>query len=59
VIDITIIGKPSKAALAFVRYTLSAQGLNIYRAGGFSLPGITASGTTSAIPAEIRNELGT
>ena len=59
VIDITIIGKPSKAALAFVQYTLSASGLNLYRAGGFSLPGITASGTTSAIPAAIRNELGT
>jgi molybdate/tungstate transport system substrate-binding protein len=59
VIDITIIGKPSKAALAFVRYTLSAAGLSLYKAGGFSLPGVTASGTISAIPAEIRDELGT
>jgi molybdate/tungstate transport system substrate-binding protein len=58
VIDITIIGKPSKAALAFVQYTLSASGLNLYRAGGFSLPGITAGGTTSAIPADIQSELG-
>jgi molybdate/tungstate transport system substrate-binding protein len=59
VIDITIIGKPSKAALAFVQYTLSASGLNLYRAGGFSLPGITASGTNSTIPAGIQSELGT
>ncbi len=59
VIDITIIGKPSKAALAFVQYTLSKEGLALYRAGGFSLPPVTATGTTSAIPAAIRNELGT
>ena len=58
VIDITIIGKPSKAALAFVRYTLSKAGLALYRAGGFSLPTVTATGTTSAIPAAIRSELG-
>jgi molybdate/tungstate transport system substrate-binding protein len=59
VIDITIIGKPSKAAIAFVEYTLSAAGLNIYREGGFSLPGVTATGTTTAIPASISSELGT
>ena len=58
VIDITIIGKPSKAALAFVRYTLSKAGLALYRTGGFSLPPVTATGTTSAIPAAIRSELG-
>jgi len=59
VIDITIIGKPSKAALAFVRYTLSQAGLNLYKAGGFTLPPLTATGTTSAIPASISSELGT
>jgi molybdate/tungstate transport system substrate-binding protein len=58
VIDITIIGTPSKAALTFVRYTLSKAGLALYRAGGFSLPPVTASGTTTAIPAAIRSELG-
>jgi len=59
VIDITIIGKPSKAALAFVRYTLSQAGLDLYKAGGFSLPPVTATGTTTALPADIRSELGT
>jgi len=59
VIDITIIGKPSKAALAFVQYTLSQAGLALFKAGGFSLPPVTATGTTSALPADIRSELGT
>jgi len=59
VIDITIIGKPTPAALAFVKYTLSKAGLALYKTGGFSLPGITTSGTTSAIPASISSELGT
>jgi molybdate/tungstate transport system substrate-binding protein len=59
VIDITIIGKPSKAALAFVQYTLSKAGLALYKAGGFSLPPLTATGTTTSIPAAISSELGT
>ena len=59
VIDITIIGKPTKAALAFVKYTLSKAGLALYKAGGFSLPPLTATGTTTAIPAAISSELGT
>ena len=56
VIDITIIGKPSAAALAFVKYTLSKAGLALYKSGGFSLPPVTATG--SGIPAPISSELG-
>jgi molybdate/tungstate transport system substrate-binding protein len=56
VIDITIIGKPTPAALAFVKYTLTAPGLSLYRTGGFSLPGETTTGTP---PASIASELGT
>ena len=37
VIDITIIGKPTPAAIAFVKYTLSQAGLALYKAGGFTL----------------------
>jgi len=58
VIDITIIGKATPAALAFVKYTLSKAGLALYKAGGFSLPIPTATGTMSAIPATISSELG-
>jgi molybdate/tungstate transport system substrate-binding protein len=58
VIDITIIGKPTPAAIAFVKYTLSQAGLALYKAGGFRLLTPTATGTTSAIPAVISSELG-
>jgi molybdate/tungstate transport system substrate-binding protein len=58
VIDITIIGKPTPAAIAFVKYTLSKAGQALYKAGGFTLPPLTATGTTAAIPAAIRSELG-
>ena len=37
VIDITIIGNPTPAAIAFVKYTLSQAGLAQYKAGGFTL----------------------
>jgi len=59
VIDITIIGKPTPAALAFVKYTLSKAGLAQYKAGGFKLLSPSATGTTSAVPATINSELGT
>ena len=36
-IDITIIGKPTPAAIAFVKYTLSKAGLAQYKTGGFTL----------------------
>jgi molybdate/tungstate transport system substrate-binding protein len=51
VIDITIIGKPTAAALAFVKYTLSAAGVAEYRNGGFSIlkPAVFGSGVPSGI----------
>jgi molybdate/tungstate transport system substrate-binding protein len=58
VIDITIIGKATPAALAFVKYTLSKAGQALYKQGGFALPTPTPNGTASAIPAAISSELG-
>ena len=58
VIDITIIGKPTPAAIAFVKYTLSAAGLSVYKTGGFTLLTPTAFGDTGAIPAPVKSELG-
>jgi molybdate/tungstate transport system substrate-binding protein len=58
VIDITIIGKPTPAAIAFVKYTLSAAGLAEYKAGGFKVLTPTVTGDSSAIPSQIRSELG-
>lgn len=57
-IDITIIGKPTPAALAFVKYTLSKAGQALYKTGGFTLLPLTPNGTTSAAPAAISSELG-
>jgi molybdate/tungstate transport system substrate-binding protein len=56
VIDITIIGKPTPAALAFVKYTLSKAGLAVYKTGGFTLLSPTSTG--SGIPASLTSELG-
>ena len=58
VIDITIVGKPTPAAIAFVKYTLSQQGLAQYKAGGFTLLTPTVTGDSSAVPAAISSELG-
>jgi molybdate/tungstate transport system substrate-binding protein len=58
VIDITIIGTPTPAAIAFVKYTLSAAGLAQYKAGGFTLPTPKIVGSASSVPAEISSELG-
>lgn len=58
VIDITLIGKPTPAGVAFVRYTLSKAGLAQYKAGGFTLPGLTVHGDRGAIPAAVKSELG-
>jgi molybdate/tungstate transport system substrate-binding protein len=58
VIDITTIGTPSPAAIAFVKYTLSPAGLAEYKTGGFSLPKVTVFGTASAVPSAISSELG-
>jgi len=57
-IDITIIGKPTPAAIAFVKYTLSPAGLALYKAGGFTLATPVVTGDTSAVPAAIKSELG-
>jgi molybdate/tungstate transport system substrate-binding protein len=57
VIDITIIGKPTKPALSFVEYTLSPAGLAEYKTGGFSM--ITPTMFGSGAPAAITSELGT
>ena len=58
VIDITLIGKPTPAGIAFVKYTLSQAGLAQYKRGGFTLLRPTAFGDTSAIPAAVKSELG-
>ena len=58
VIDITIIGTPTPAGVAFVKYTLSPAGLAQYKQGGFSLPIPKVFGTASAVPAEVSSELG-
>jgi molybdate/tungstate transport system substrate-binding protein len=58
VIDITIIGTPTPAAIAFVKYTLSAAGLAQYKTGGFTLPTPTIVGSASSVPSEISSELG-
>jgi molybdate/tungstate transport system substrate-binding protein len=58
VIDITIIGTPTPAAIAFVKYTLSAAGLAQYRQGGFSLSDPKVIGSASSVPSAISSELG-
>jgi molybdate/tungstate transport system substrate-binding protein len=58
VIDITIIGKPTAAAIAWVKYTLSAAGLAQYKAGGFTLLTPSLTGDKGSVPAAIRSELG-
>ena len=52
VIDITIIGKPTPAGIAFVAYTLSRQGLAQYKQGGFTLlkPTLTGPSERSTQP---------
>ena len=59
VIDITVIGTPTPAAVAFVQYTLSKTGLAQYKQGGFTLLAPTAFGSPGTIPAAIKSELGT
>jgi molybdate/tungstate transport system substrate-binding protein len=58
VIDATIIGKPTNAGIAFLKYTLSPAGLAQYKAAGFTLLKPTVFGSMSAVPAAIRSELG-
>ncbi len=58
VIDITIIGNPTAAGIAFVKYTLSAAGLAEYKRGGFTILTPTITGPVSAVPSPILSELG-
>jgi molybdate/tungstate transport system substrate-binding protein len=58
VIDITIIGKPTPAGIAFVKYTLSQAGLAQYKQGGFTLITPTVTGDSSAVPSAVQSELG-
>jgi molybdate/tungstate transport system substrate-binding protein len=58
VIDITIIGKPTPAGIAFVKYTLSPAGLAQYKTGGFTLITPTVTGDSSDVPAAVKSELG-
>jgi molybdate/tungstate transport system substrate-binding protein len=59
VIDITTVGdKPSAAAIAFVKYTLSSAGLAQYKAGGFTVLTPKLTGSMSDVPAGIASELG-
>jgi molybdate/tungstate transport system substrate-binding protein len=59
VIDITLIGNPTPAGIAFVNYTLSTAGLAQYSQGGFAVLRPTVFGNSSAVPAAIKSELGT
>ena len=58
VIDITIIGTPTPAGIAFVKYTLSPAGLAAYKAGGFTPITATLTGPMSDVPSAIASELG-
>ncbi len=58
VICITIVGKPTPAGIAFVKYTLSPAGRALWKQGGFTLLTPTVTGDASAIPAAIKSELG-
>ena len=58
-IDVTIIGTPTSAGTAFVKYTLSPAGLALYKTGGFTVLTPTVVGDKSAVPAAITSELGT
>ena len=56
-IDITTIGTPTPAGIAFVKYVLSPAGLALYRQGGYTVftpPKVVGTG----IPAAVQSELG-
>jgi molybdate/tungstate transport system substrate-binding protein len=56
---ITTIGtKDQAAADAFVAYVLSQPGLALHKQGGYTLLTPKAFGSTSAIPASVKSELG-
>src|SRR6185437_11670342 len=54
-IDITTIGTPTPAGIAFVKYTLSPAGLALYQQGGytvFSPPTVVGTGLPAAVQSE-------
>jgi molybdate/tungstate transport system substrate-binding protein len=56
-INITTIGTPTPAAIAFVKFTLSPAGLALYRQGGYTVfnpPKVTGTN----VPAAVQSELG-
>jgi molybdate/tungstate transport system substrate-binding protein len=56
-IDITTIGTPTPAGIAFVKYVLSPAGLALYKQAGYTLlspPKVTGTG----VPAAVQGELG-
>jgi len=55
-LDVTTIGTPTPAAIAFVKYLLSPAGLALYKQGGYRVLTPTLTGTGA--PAEITSELG-
>jgi molybdate/tungstate transport system substrate-binding protein len=56
-IDITTIGTPTPAGIAFVKFTLSPAGLALYKQGGYTVfSPLKAVG--SGIPAAVQSELG-
>jgi molybdate/tungstate transport system substrate-binding protein len=56
VLDVTTIGPPTAASTAFVKYLLSAPGLNVFKQGGYTLFKPTVTGT--GVPAAVMSELG-
>ncbi len=56
VLDVTIIGKPAAASLAYVKYLLSPAGQQLYRQGGYTV--LTPKATGTNVPVAVRSELG-
>ena len=56
VLDVTTIGKPTAASIAFVKYLISPAGRAVCKAGGYTL--LTPTATGSGVPTAIRSELG-
>lgn len=57
-LDITILGKPTAAAEAYVAYIVSHAGLQKFAQNGYKLLHVTVSGDKSAVPAAVAREVG-
>jgi molybdate/tungstate transport system substrate-binding protein len=57
-IDITTIGTPTPAGIAFVKFVLSPAGLALHKQGGYTLLKPQLFGPASAVPAAVNSELG-